>query len=327
VQMQDKAGQNDRQINAARVTDGRTRKRLALSCDVHRSATVATRSFDLIKSDVSGMIALAIAERGTGRFEALISLVLQYCLDKDRLRIIRAPLDPIADAEIVAHREAVLGAVFFTPDARAHGGTSLKKGIISVVEQRHHYERLFNGNIADTQHIYHHTSPGTSVAQVRKLFKQLLRKSLFPRLLQYFPRHRWTGSLPVMQTCMLLGCTHGLLQKVLPMWVKTITGAVPKWRSLDNVAPPGLVDDCDDDDGYKSDDAHAIVLAGDVKEVTIGPNMTLDKDDTYAAAARSVPRQPNRDCDARLWVPPSREIDTPQHPRPVGLADLQRSQW
>ncbi len=63
----DKHGANERMVNARRREEpmlGIT-ARLQLSCDIHRLATAQGCAFDLVEGHISGMIALAIAQRGS----------------------------------------------------------------------------------------------------------------------------------------------------------------------------------------------------------------------------------------------------------------------
>ena len=94
-------------MNAARRDDvAANQVRLSLGCDVHRGATVSTRCFDLCKDDVSGLLALAITERGTGRFSLLKSILVDVCLR--RLRIVGGGRFGKSGDEAFDHRQALL---------------------------------------------------------------------------------------------------------------------------------------------------------------------------------------------------------------------------
>jgi hypothetical protein len=91
---QDAPNSNLKQINAARkdnaaaVAAGRKKTNLLpLGCDIHKAASNNTKSWDLTRTDISGCLALAIAETEPGRFEALLDIVGDRCVSK--LRIIR----------------------------------------------------------------------------------------------------------------------------------------------------------------------------------------------------------------------------------------------
>jgi hypothetical protein len=91
---QDAPNSNLKQINAARkdnaaaVAAGNKKKNiLPLQCDIHKAASNNTKSWDLTKGDISGCLALAIAETEPGRFEALLDIVGDRCVSK--LHIIR----------------------------------------------------------------------------------------------------------------------------------------------------------------------------------------------------------------------------------------------
>ncbi len=97
---QDRCKANDRQVTAARQIDdvafAVTQSRLALDCDVHRSAACTTKVFDLCSSQVSGMLALAIAQRVAGCFAILKRMLTNLCASK-LLIISRQP--PTAEAK------------------------------------------------------------------------------------------------------------------------------------------------------------------------------------------------------------------------------------
>jgi hypothetical protein len=75
VHTQDRHSANERMINAMRREEPGSVRRLALGCDVHRVATVQCRVFDLVGSHVSGMIAVAVAQRGGNKMSALRSVI------------------------------------------------------------------------------------------------------------------------------------------------------------------------------------------------------------------------------------------------------------
>lgn len=80
----DKHSANEKTTNKLRLLDkdgGRCRKRLALNCDVHPSASIVTRTWKLVNCHISGLLAWSLAEKGPGRFEELRQLLAEECVD------------------------------------------------------------------------------------------------------------------------------------------------------------------------------------------------------------------------------------------------------
>lgn len=75
VHTQDRCSANERMTNAIRREEAGSVHRLALGCDVHRVATVQCRVFELVGSHISGMIAVALAQRGGNKMAALRTIV------------------------------------------------------------------------------------------------------------------------------------------------------------------------------------------------------------------------------------------------------------
>ena len=81
--MMDRHSANLKSTNKLRIddsADGRRRQRLASNCDVHPTAGVCTKTWVLSENDISGLLALAIAERGAGRFDDLVNDVSERCV-------------------------------------------------------------------------------------------------------------------------------------------------------------------------------------------------------------------------------------------------------
>ena len=91
---QDACNSNEKQINVARASEKDKQvkvSRLALHCDQHRIATIHTRCYDLVSWHISGMLAVAISERGPGKVDELRTVAGEYFVDI--LKIERHPLE------------------------------------------------------------------------------------------------------------------------------------------------------------------------------------------------------------------------------------------
>ena len=72
---QDSCNANEKQVKVARRDDAQKLKpqnRLSLGCDIHRTATVATKTFSLADKHISGCLSFAISQHGPGRFTSSI---------------------------------------------------------------------------------------------------------------------------------------------------------------------------------------------------------------------------------------------------------------
>jgi hypothetical protein len=104
-----------------------------------------------------------------------------------------------------------------------------REGAISRHACRLAFESFFNGDLSDAQFIYHHLPAGSDLTdqQVEVLFEQEAPCLLLPKLLDYFPRSRWTGAFGVIQQMALLGNCNNLLSDILKVWLSTEGAAAP----------------------------------------------------------------------------------------------------
>ena len=92
IQYQDKVSANEKQVNASRQADKKDGKgvtRLHMNCFIHRCATIITKVHEMTKVHVSGMVAMAIVERGPGKVEELRRIIGEKAVAKLRIRRIR----------------------------------------------------------------------------------------------------------------------------------------------------------------------------------------------------------------------------------------------
>jgi hypothetical protein len=277
---QDKCNSNEKQVYAARCmhdkdAEGVVQDRLALGCDLHRAATTNTRTYELTRSHISGMLSLAIAERAPGRFAALKRAIGEYCTSPDRLRIIRGQqISP----EAKAYRDRVVDFLLPLGHWTTESGEWLP-GSISRQIQRQTYDRCFNGDIRDPDHIFLHVDhDAESDDKIRKSFKRDAPLALCPELLRHYPRHRWTGAQGVTLNVALLALTHNLLETVLAIWAKSeeaapVAGsALPPFdrRAAAAIAAPesGYASDREPEQACHDEDPNEVVvpMAPDTKE-------------------------------------------------------------
>jgi hypothetical protein len=221
---QDCCSANAKQVRAGWQLDGIHNRlpRLAFGCDIHKCATASVKTFEIVKADVSGMLAFAISMRGPGRLEALRQIIGKLCSSDSRLQIVRCGTASITE-EAALHRKSVL-------DLHLPVGTMLSRsgewvdGSIARHHARALYESLFNGDIRERR-IVHYALPveagGETDEEIRKRFWRDAGHALLPRQLEHFPRHRWTKAHRVITYCSLLANTHGILYDAVWTWLQT----------------------------------------------------------------------------------------------------------
>jgi hypothetical protein len=255
-QIQDQCSANEKQLAAARMDEKsgeKEKSRLSSGCSIHKAATVKTKCFELGDGDISGLIALALSERGAGRYESLRRIVGDICAEL--LEICRAAVFP-TDSDAAIHREAVLKVAFPTTQPHAHSGSDFRAGSIAALRQRASYERCFNGDISDEKRIRLYVPAGApNDATLKAMIRSEAPDAQLPKMLPVFPRHRWVGAQDCLRQGFLLAATYGILFKALPVWAKTLGADSPLSLALQ----PRAAAPCQpaDDVGYESDDAVA----------------------------------------------------------------------
>lgn len=221
----DRHGANDKMVNALRQEEQRLPHadsvlRLALSCDIHRAATCLTRSCDLVSFHVSGMIAVAIAQRGASRlqdFRAVIGAILVR-----KLVIVRGGVrGQLAQGEAHDFRSALLDMLLgrrADPRPNRDG-----QEFATSAEQcrRITIDYYLNGDLR-SEVVHHYADGHLSDEQIRAAMRTEVPLALVPRHLQVFPRHRWVGSDRVSCDCTLLAEAHGILFDAVPLWAKGV---------------------------------------------------------------------------------------------------------
>ena len=170
---------------------------LHLPCNVHKVAGVFSKTFDMMQSDISGMINFSLY-LGTGaqmhRFrKGLVDLVSQ------KLVILRGPPDPACEE----YRSFVIGLLC---------NTGRKRDV-----RRYLLQTLLNGNWKNREAIEIHVAPDTDVSrdQLVQRVSAALLVSLAGVLFHVYPRHRWLGADLTVDQIALLEAVHGVGGEVL----------------------------------------------------------------------------------------------------------------
>jgi hypothetical protein len=202
----DRASSNLKFLASARRDADEKSCQLFFPCVIHRISTVIVQQFGLMATDISRMIAVALAQRPVGAFD-LLRECISLCLRTGLKRI------PVATLPTESSR------------ARLFRTSMLEEFWGQSSEDRLHRERiadLLNGDWESAE--VRHFCPAGHCDNLSDCERKLdeLAKVLLPRLTHIFPRHRWVGSDRTICDIGALVAPHGLLCKVLPVWVRCI---------------------------------------------------------------------------------------------------------
>ena len=212
----------------------KNQSRLCLPCDIHRAAIITTKVFDLVKDDVSGLLSLAVCQRGAGAFSKLQDCLAELITSEGRLHIVRACASSShLSAEATSYRKALLD-LCLPVDVLIND--SFRKGSMAANEQRLYYEAVFNGDVRERR-VWHFVGPhAPSDEDIKRKLRVFGVRALMPCMLHLFPRHRWTGSQRIFRSTALIAATHHLLREVLLLWL-TNSVEVPNENTGTNGKP------------------------------------------------------------------------------------------
>ena len=227
---------------------------------------------DVLDSDISGLLSLALSQQGSGTLSNLRAVLgellveeLQVCYDV-----------PPAGA-VSAHRDAVFD-LFLPLPADAETATSSSGSSVLVIQRRYVLGSMCNGDLQQPD-IVHHCSYGCcrSFADTEARFRHLVPWALVPHKTPRYARSRWTNHAASVDWSGVLASHHGLLSRLLVRWTggPTATPAGPR-VAVDAESAAFLMDapmaaegqsadeepgpSADVDDGH--DDADAWLLQG-----------------------------------------------------------------
>ena len=180
------------------------RLRLNLPCAIHCCATAQGRAYAPVDTDISGIIAMALAMKpggAVGQFRAAIRLVLESSVEFHD----RPPLRP-DDAKSL-YREAVLDA-------------TIGSAIPGDISRRTALGQLLNGDWrSDAVDVC-----WSGRAPNKTKWAELAAECLLPHPLEVFPRNRWLQSISSVKQVMLLANVHNVLARSVPVWMTMLKG-------------------------------------------------------------------------------------------------------
>ena len=234
--------------------------KLHFLCDAHKSASIATKTFDLWPELPGRVIRLALATKGT--ISSLRRALRQHIAEK--LVILGGSASPSG----AARRDSFLD-LFLPPDRP-------KDKSRRVV-----LRALFNGDWRSVAVVHHQTGdiPGGDAAVLRA-FQLWGVPALLPRSLKVFARNNWTGSGAALGDIGLVVSCHGLLQAAFFLaFPERPQRGIPRAAAAAAAALPPAADD---DEGQPGD-AAAGGDSGDenwggVEEPAIAPDLLTASD-------------------------------------------------
>lgn len=224
----DKSGGNERMLHELHHHDPIPGcRRLRFHCDIHRMNTVETRTWESVNSHVSGILALAIGQRGTAKLASFRDSLAEVL--KSRLDIVHNPVHLSGDA--ADYRNAVMDlclprCVMDTRDGDGKGerwgwnededGAFLQRGVSSRMRHRTTLETYLQSDLRQRRIKFY--ARGRSDEEARADFLEHVPCALVPAMLPIFPRHRWVGSERALREGTLLCLVHDLFTDIVADW-------------------------------------------------------------------------------------------------------------
>jgi hypothetical protein len=188
--------------------------RLSIDCELHKAFLAQSQQFALVKADISGTINLAIALRGSGAMEVFRNTVVAFM--KRRLKVYRGAFPSGPGTEAHRYREAIFSLF----------ASSGPESTVLAAKRAALLREFANGDLRVRGEVQHLCPPGhcKSEADTVAVFTTYITECLFPAALPLWPRHRWLGSDLSMDWLGLACGFHGLLDEVLPVFLKCVAG-------------------------------------------------------------------------------------------------------
>lgn len=172
--------------------------RLRIACHVHILSTIQGRAFDVVGSMISGIIALALAQKAGGSLARFRRAMVKVLIDS--VRIVHG-VPPSPDTDEWQHRKAVLDA-------------SLDQSLADR-KRRILLESDMNGDWTSDRFLWY-TLPERSDL---KQWAERVCKALLPACLPVFPRGRFISTDHILRQVVLLSFCHNLLKRVVLEWL------------------------------------------------------------------------------------------------------------
>ena len=207
-------------------------------CEVHIVSQSNRHALDLLSSDMSGLLSLALSQAGGGALRTMRDILSSTLKDRLEISYTAPPGDTVA-----RHREAVHNLFLPLPKKADRGG-------LSTVLRRYVLKTLFNSDLTSSS-VTHHCAWGCCSSPEETLEKVTLWGcwALLPHKLPKFAKTRWTNQQKSLHWASLLEAHHQLLAAVVTKFTGTPTPSLECAADSSIVAAQGGADDNDSSDG------------------------------------------------------------------------------
>ncbi|CAE7264368.1 unnamed protein product, partial [Symbiodinium microadriaticum] len=182
-------------------------------CKSHMIAQVLTKCTALLDSDISGLIALALAMQHAGSVQQLRKAL--NSIWSERLVVKQGPAPQFPKQ----HRREVLDMFLSVlPEGAAAGDKRYSKANTKRKQQRMILEHYLNGELRSRE-ICHYTTTGKSRPQILREFEVWVTPALIPGRCEVFPRSRWVGADLATDFAGLLDAHHAIFGDLVARWI------------------------------------------------------------------------------------------------------------
>ena len=184
-------------------------------CKSHMIAQVLTKCTALLDSDISGVIALALAMQHAGSVQQLRKALNSIWSDRLLVKPGPAPQFP------KRHRREVHDMFLSVlPEGAAAGDKRYAAANTKRKQQRMILEHYLNGELRSPE-ICHYTTTGKTRAQILREFEVWVTPALVPGRCEVFPRSRWVGADLAVDFAGLLAAHHNIFGDLVARWITT----------------------------------------------------------------------------------------------------------
>ncbi|CAK0878432.1 unnamed protein product, partial [Prorocentrum cordatum] len=194
---------------------------LHMPCNVHKVATGHTKTYDLVKDDITGAIQLSLSVSSAS---AMSSFRRAFTTVARKRLVVERGRPTALDEE---YRETMLN--LFLTKGQKHG------------EKAHMAKTILNGPWQDHSKFVVYIDgegpiPATVRRQVEKNVVRCLNFVCLGKSFSTYPRHRWTGADVSIDEIGLAACIHGLLFPAYQLFVNSAAGPSDGMREGDRAA-------------------------------------------------------------------------------------------
>ena len=191
------------------MQEGRKQASFSQKREVHIIAQSNKAGMDVMQSDVSGLLSMALCQTGSGTLATLRSTLGDLLVEELKVSYEMPPGGAIAE-----HRSAILGLFLPMPHEKAGGA-----GSVLLIQRRCVLACLFNGDLSEDE-VIHFCPYGCCKdwADTELRFRVLAPWALLPHKAPRYARHKWTNHSAAVDWAGILSNFHGLLARLMNRW-------------------------------------------------------------------------------------------------------------